>query len=313
MKILSWDIGIKNLAYCWVEYLKNSDSFRILKWEIINLTTPEVKENVDYCTCIKNNGDKCLKKATWYNINTFQTYCHTHRKKVMPDDILEIKKNTCSHVLVNKKVRCSKKIKYITDNHLIGYCETHHKKYLDNGISLEKVEKKKTSKKEIEEISTNLITELDKRKEMWDSDYILIENQPAFKNPKMKSVQMVLYTYYLMRSKLDGNRSLQKICFLMANNKLKVNLETESIKEEIIKKIHQKTKDKYRRNKLLSQEYCEWFLQKKNISVYDKLITNIITSNEKNWLQHYQTHKKKDDLADTYLMCVYGQQNCNNF
>lgn len=309
MKILSWDIGIKNLAYCWVEYVLETNQFRVLNWEIINLLAPEVKDPVYYCSCHKKDGTKCVKKATWYHTENYQTFCLTHRKKQPLESMVEIKKNTCSHILVNKKIRCSKKIKYVTENPLVGYCEAHHHKY----SNLVKVEKKKKTRNEIEEISTNLVQELDKRSEMWESDYILIENQPAFKNPKMKSVQMVLYTYYLMRSKLDGKRDSQKICFLMANNKLKVKLETDELKENIIQKINQKTKDKYRRHKLLSQEYCSWFLQKNNGDSNNIFTHPNQVDNNKNWLTHYQNHKKKDDLADTYLMCVYGQQNRNNF
>jgi hypothetical protein len=100
----------------------------------------------------------------------------------------------------------------------------------------------------------------------------------------------------------------------MANNKLKVKLDTPENKDAITGKIHQKTKDKYRRHKLLSQEFCEWFLQKEKEKNLASLGLNLPKDNEgKNWLEHYQNHKKKDDLADTYLMCVYGQQNSNNF
>ena len=143
-----------------------------------------------------------------------------------------------------------------------------------------------------------LIKELDLRPELFESDYILIENQPAFKNPKMKSIQMIVYTYYLMRSKLDGKRPQQKICFLMASNKLKVSLDTEENKNSLIQKIHNKTNDKYRRHKELSKEYCQWFLN---------------DDESENWFNHYQEHKKKDDLADTFLMCIYGKQNSNKF
>ena len=302
MRFLSWDIGIKNLSYCWIEYLEKEDKFKVLNWEIINLTTPEKKDITHYCMCHKKDGMKCEKKATWFHKSSYSTYCQTHRKKFPLEEMMEIKKNTCSHILVNKKERCQKKIKYTTDNSLVGYCETHHKKY--ESCNLHLVIKHKKPKNDMEEISTNLIRELDKRKEMLDSDYILIENQPAFKNPKMKSIQMIVYTYYLIRSKIDNERSKQKICFLMASNKLKVNLETETLKNNIISKIHQKTKDKYRRHKELSKEYCSWFLQKQGKNDESK---------ETNWLVHYQKHRKQDDLADTYLMCVYAQQNSNNF
>lgn len=295
MKILSWDIGIKNLSYCWVEFYEDSNKFKILNWEIINLTNPEPKEPTYYCTSHKQDGKKCERKATWLHQGSYQTLCNTHRKKFPTDMMVEIKKNTCSHILVQKKERCTKKIKYVTDdNPFIGYCETHSKKY-DN---LQQVEKKKKAKNETEDIATNLIKELDLRPELFESDYILIENQPAFKNPKMKSIQMIVYTYYLMRSKLDGKRPQQKICFLMASNKLKVSLDTEENKNSLIQKIHNKTNDKYRRHKELSKEYCQWFLN---------------DDESENWFNHYQEHKKKDDLADTFLMCIYGKQNSNKF
>ena len=37
MKFLSWDIGIKNLSYCWLDYDSVKDKFKVLQWEIINL------------------------------------------------------------------------------------------------------------------------------------------------------------------------------------------------------------------------------------------------------------------------------------
>ena len=30
-------------------------------------------------------------------------------------------------------------------------------------------------------------------------DYVLIENQPCMKNPKMKSLQMIIMTYFLLK------------------------------------------------------------------------------------------------------------------
>jgi len=39
MKVLSWDVGIINLAYCMIEYINND--WKILDWGIINLTNRE--------------------------------------------------------------------------------------------------------------------------------------------------------------------------------------------------------------------------------------------------------------------------------
>ena len=52
-------------------------------------------------------------------------------------------------------------------------------------------------------ISENLIKELDERPKLLDIDTITIENQPAFKNPKMKSIQTIIYTYFLIRGRID--------------------------------------------------------------------------------------------------------------
>ena len=292
MKFLSWDIGIKNLSYCWLEYDSDKDKFKVLQWEIINLQTPEAKKPAYTCVCLKKNNLVCQKKATWFQMNTWKTLCQTHHKQLPLETLIEIKKNTCSHILPQKKERCTKKIKYQTDNPLVGYCEVHSKKYPD--LNLELVEKSKKAKYDLEETSTNLIKELDKRKELLQSDHILIENQPAFKNPKMKSIQMIVYTYYLLKSKIEPKNKNINICFLMANNKLKVKLETEDIKNQIIQTIHSKIKDKYRRHKELSKSYCKWFLEKYQVA---------------SWLSIYEKEKKQDDLADTFLMCIYYYQN----
>ena len=33
MKVLSWDVGIINLAYCFIEY--NEDDWKILEWGLL--------------------------------------------------------------------------------------------------------------------------------------------------------------------------------------------------------------------------------------------------------------------------------------
>ena len=37
MKVLSIDIGIKNMAYIILEHNENNDNFEIIKWDIMNL------------------------------------------------------------------------------------------------------------------------------------------------------------------------------------------------------------------------------------------------------------------------------------
>ena len=38
MKVLSWDVGIINLAFCLIDYNTETKKWKILDWNIINLT-----------------------------------------------------------------------------------------------------------------------------------------------------------------------------------------------------------------------------------------------------------------------------------
>ena len=65
--ILSFDVGMKNLAYCLFQVsddANNTSDYKVLQWEVINLCTPIVKkcnngglnncgENAKYCKTIK--------------------------------------------------------------------------------------------------------------------------------------------------------------------------------------------------------------------------------------------------------------------
>ena len=45
MKILSIDVGIKNLAFCLFEKSENSDYFKITKWDTVNISEQHEIQN----------------------------------------------------------------------------------------------------------------------------------------------------------------------------------------------------------------------------------------------------------------------------
>jgi len=103
--ILSFDVGMKNLAYCLFQVgddVNNLSDYKVLQWEVINLCTPIVKkcnngglnncgENAKYCKINKNeneneNENECLD---------IDYYCNKHAKKCnlkIPPSELDIKK-----------------------------------------------------------------------------------------------------------------------------------------------------------------------------------------------------------------------------
>ena len=74
MKILSIDVGMKNMAYCLINFEKG-ETYSIVKWDIIDLC--ENTENI--CMGKQKNGNKCTKIAKYTKKNKF--YCKTHAKE----------------------------------------------------------------------------------------------------------------------------------------------------------------------------------------------------------------------------------------
>ena len=69
MKFLSFDVGIKNLAYCIVNYeLENPSEFKIDKWGIINLIEDEQQKSHENekCKCFNKNKKVCGGRAKHY-------------------------------------------------------------------------------------------------------------------------------------------------------------------------------------------------------------------------------------------------------
>jgi hypothetical protein len=278
MKYLSWDIGIKNLSYCLTD-----EECNILNWEVINVSG-DIKEEFN-CDGTLKNGSRCNSKGKFYNLETKKIYCNKHSKDFI--NLVDTTCVKCCHILPSG-TNCGKRISFESGEKFRNYCKPHAKKYED----LKEI--KKDSKGTLDDIILNLIGELDKRPYLLDVDVITIENQPAFKNPRMKSIQMIIYTYFNMRGRVDIKNSvdthdseskyINRILFLSASNKLKIKFEG---KEEIEKNCD--ITNKYKKNKELAKLFCLEYLNPE-------------------WEVFFKNHKKRDDLADTFLMNVYQIQ-----
>lgn len=106
-------------------------------------------------------------------------------------------------------------------------------------------------------------------------DHILIENQPCVKNPMMKSIQIVIFSYFMIKTSSN-------IKFISASNKLKVKHQVEDVKSK---------KLTYKEKKLMSISIC-----------YNYLVSVIKDSTN---TSYFNQSKKKDDLADCFLQGIY--------
>ena len=264
MKIISWDIGIENLAYCIVEDKK------IIKWNKIDILS-SLRKNYECCGKLKD-GTSCGKKATLTDDNN-QYYCGTHKKQGINSKSI-IKHHICSIFNKNSK-KCKSKAFYKsnTTDEVTYYCKKHSNN-IDNIEPYYTLENVPFFDK-----TRLLIDKLNNEKDILDIEYVVIENQPVHKNPIMKSIQMILYTYYLMKMDEYG---ITKIHLLNATEKMKVYNGP---------KIECVIKDKHSRNKFLSKQYCKYILEQ-------------MDDNSES-LNYYNSFTKQDDIADTYLQAIY--------
>ena len=140
-----------------------------------------------------------------------------------------------------------------------------------------------SKKNDIGLISENMIDTMHDKFYDIDLDFVLIENQPVQKNPTMKSIQIMLFTFFKMKS---FQVSPITVRLVSASNKLKVKHKTDDSYPE---------KSKYNQNKMLSIAYASHYLQ----NIYK----------ESDWFRIMKTHKKKDDLCDSYLQGVHFIEN----
>ena len=101
---------------------------------------------------------------------------------------------------------CNKKSKYACniDNNI--YCSVHAKQYYKNYIksrSLKVFKIQDSRTLNFDSVKLKLMQELEKKQSLLCAFAVVIENQPSFKNPRMKSIACTLYDYYLIRGVLD--------------------------------------------------------------------------------------------------------------
>ena len=303
---LGWDIGIKNLSYCLlkivnkkndrcIELLLNGKNvyIEIISWDIINIVDNVNSDNNEF-TLSKRDKLNCsinkCKKVSYFCLNKkinnqYVSYCRFHYNKLedKTNYIELIKKPKCSNV------NCSKNTTYIEkEHHYINYC-TIHKKMEERTTSKEFIHintKIKATHINLSLLGLSLYKELDKIPEIINNiDMVLLENQPVLKNPTMKSVQMLVYGYFIMKGLKE--KKVKEIKCYSANQKNTLISLLEYTQQEYIKDKLKDTKSKYTKNK------------KESIMITERIIKGNFFENK------FNSSKKKDDLADSLLMTIH--------
>lgn len=285
--VLSFDVGIVNLAYCILK--KKEDSFEILKWDLIN-----VDENKLTCS-IKNKKDKvCASNAKYSFANDY--LCSSHYNKFIKDFDKDFLKNfPIKKLNIDDKIKCCENKCKGTSEYSVNhnYCMKHFEKvkkeYVVNNTP-KKIKNQNSNYKSITNLSSHLFKKLDEFKnDFLEVDEVLIENQPSLINPTMKTISALLYSYFTIRGIIDKDLTKSKITgvhFISPQNKLKINKETTD--KTLNKDKDLKKREEYILTKDLGKKYCRCLVEK------EKEYTDILDS-----------HKKNDDLCDSFLQGFY--------
>ncbi len=280
MKLLSIDVGIKNLAYCLIESNANAnanDIYRqnIIKWDVINLCGQDP-------LCSKE-CNKVAKFAYTPIKNQEPSYfCLTHAKKsdlIMPTSGISLKKL--------KKMKMADLHKLVSE-YTIPMLSNSVKKddilksiieFMDTKMLIS-VSNLKANDMDLVMLGIAMRKAFDTelKSHIETIDCIVIENQISPIANRMKTLQGMIAQYFIMHDKTQ-------ILFVSAANKLKGHVD------------------------LFETDISTYAARKKegiNVTL------NLINENHKEWLTHFKTHKKKDDLADSYLQGIWYLNSVKN-
>ena len=275
MILLSFDVGIKNLAYCLLSINEIKDTnednskhfIEIVKWNIIDLSCDK-EAGIETVEKILKQCCKCKKSAT---------YC-THSNTMLPEDVVKFCKKHA------EEAQLPMHPKLLKSNSKNG-----HTPYI---VPLSIINKKVSCNKiNIVDLGKNIKRHLDVifAEHMDKIDAILIENQIGNLAGRMNVLQGMISQYFIMRN-------ITNIEFISATNKLKlfktvINKKTEDANGGNLDNVLENEKKLYKMRKDAGKMVCRSLL-----SFYPKL--NV-------WIATYDKHKKNDDLADCFLQGYY--------
>ena len=236
--IISFDIGIKNLAYCiFVIDPAKKHQTSILKWNIINLTQTDAssQQKPQTCTCMKAGKKKgpetvCGKKGAFTDSTMQNVYCSTHAKS----------QGTCTNKIIPSKETSTTTIKKMKLEDLKIFCKTHFIAFAESDKKPDICAKAETAIKErtlvpIKPVKQNAnhvhLVEIGKQIRIQMNqiltgitvDIVILENQISPIAGRMNTIQGMLAQYFIMRDLGFQNdiSLIPKIEFISSSGKLK--------------------------------------------------------------------------------------------
>jgi len=290
MKLISFDIGIKNMAYCIFVVDPSQSTIVIDDWGIINLmndtnSTSAKSTTPPKCTCHSKPPNKktptkpCTRKATFEKNGMF--YCSAHAETsewILPFDQWKKRKQMSKEDLIllgQSHSAFSTTSPKSTKKECLAYLEEWFLAKLL--VPIQKKKEKTAGSMDLITLGRNMTKSLDKMEKAKNSTHVIMENQISTIASRMKTIQGMLAQYYIM------DPTQPHIEFISSANKLKHLVTAKPTPE----------KNTYKQHKLDSIEFCKRFLE-----------INRFAKEGESWISQLNT-SKKDDLADCFLQGIW--------
>ena len=329
--IISFDIGIKNLAYC-IFVIDPAQQTSILKWNIVNLTQTDAADGNSQpkCTCMKAGKKKapdtvCGKKGAFTDSTGETVFCTVHAKS----------QGTCTNKIIPCKEMSMSTIKSLKLDDLKTFCKTHSIVFAESDKKPDicakaetsitartlvpiKPVKKNANHVHLVEIGKQIRIQMDqilkvqrtdgskhpsdatsKDKHPSDAtlknitvDIVILENQISPIAGRMNTIQGMLAQYFIMRPDIS---LIPKIEFISSSGKLKDYKGSKGPQggttDGCSKEPQEKTTTSYKDHKRDGIAFCRDFMTKN-----EGLRTH---------QDVFDASAKKDDLADCFLQGIY--------
>lgn len=318
MRVISFDVGIKNMAFCLFDVSVSHVS--ILQWDILNLTdSSNTTKNKPLCNCIippkkkneKGENKKCNNLAKYQKNDMF--FCNKHasksnayiirEKECRPNAINKLKVDQLKELFVKYNIVLPETKKTRTE--LITHANDWFSSHCFDVV--EETKSKRADEYNLVDIGKNLKKKLGEIPDLDQISIVLIENQISPIANRMKTIQGMLAQYFIMINDsvhIEFVSSSNKLSQLTRSSPLgekevdvKTNEKTikNNEKRETTDTFSQSTESKpskYKQNKKDGIQVCGELLDH-----YESLHSwkHVLNNND----------KKRDDLADCFLQGVW--------
>tara|TARA_B110000879_G_scaffold212940_1_gene312084 strand:- start:3640 stop:4668 length:1029 start_codon:yes stop_codon:yes gene_type:complete len=305
MKLISFDIGIKNMAYCVLSTTDNTEKPVIIHdWNVLNMI-PDENTIHHLCTCMIPGKTKkippkaCDKKAKYQKDDEF--FCDRHAKSnkqwTIPTKkhnlsyIKKLKVDELTTLCNSHMLLLTPETKTIKKNGLIELLTNFYLKICFQPILY--VKNKNANHVNLIHIGKTMKHMMNLLPDIDTITHVLIENQISPIANRMKTIQGMLAQFFIMK-----NDDIH-IEFVSSSHKLRQfkDIDIQPYQNTIETNTNsKKTNSNYKSHKNDGIQYCK------------QIIENNTYLNH--WREALNT-KKKDDLADSFLQGIWYLKNQN--